>query len=73
LIHNGAEVDKPDNMAWTPLHIAGKPVKQTRVAFRLPDLNYFYTVSAGYEDIVKELVGAGADVKKTNDKGITPL
>jgi len=30
-------------------------------------------VSAGHEDIVRELVGAGANVKATNDKGITPL
>lgn len=30
-------------------------------------------VSAGNEDVARELVGAGADVKKPNDKGITPL
>jgi hypothetical protein len=30
-------------------------------------------VSAGQEDVVRELVGAGADVKRTNDKGLTPL
>jgi hypothetical protein len=30
-------------------------------------------VSAGHEDVVRELVGAGADVKRTNDKGLTPL
>lgn len=30
-------------------------------------------VSAGQEDIVQELVGAGADVNGTNDKGLTPL
>lgn len=30
-------------------------------------------VSAGNEDVVRELVGAGADVKKPNDKGLTPL
>ncbi|EPQ53970.1 ankyrin [Gloeophyllum trabeum ATCC 11539] len=32
-----------------------------------------YLVSAGNEDIVRELIGAGADVKKTNNKGLTPL
>jgi ankyrin repeat protein len=31
------------------------------------------TASAGHEDIVRELVGAGADVNSRNDKGITPL
>ena len=31
------------------------------------------SVSAGHEDVVRELLGAGADVKKTNDKGITAL
>ncbi|EIM88340.1 ankyrin, partial [Stereum hirsutum FP-91666 SS1] len=30
-------------------------------------------VSAGHEDVTKELVGAGADVNKRNDKGLTPL
>ena len=34
---------------------------------------YDSKVSAGHEDVVRELVGAGADVKRTNDKGITPL
>ncbi len=30
-------------------------------------------VSAGHEDIVRELLGAGVDLKKTNDKGLTAL
>jgi hypothetical protein len=30
-------------------------------------------VSAGQEEVVNELVGAGADVNKKNDKGITSL
>ncbi|KAI0342926.1 ankyrin [Trametopsis cervina] len=29
--------------------------------------------SAGHDDVVRELLGAGADVKKTNDKGLTAL
>ncbi|KAK0204394.1 ankyrin repeat-containing domain protein [Desarmillaria ectypa] len=29
--------------------------------------------SAGNEDVVLELVGAGADVNRKNDKGLTPL
>ena len=29
--------------------------------------------SAGQEEVVRELVGAGADVNKKNDKGLTPL
>lgn len=31
------------------------------------------SVSAGHEDVVRELIGAGADVKKTTAKGLTPL
>lgn len=34
---------------------------------------HFAPVSAGHEDVVKELVGAGADVNKRNEKGLTPL
>jgi hypothetical protein len=30
-------------------------------------------VSAGQEEVVRELVGAGADLNRKNDKGITPL
>ena len=30
-------------------------------------------VSAGNEEVVKELVGAGADVNQRTDKGLTPL
>ena len=29
--------------------------------------------SGGFEDVVKELIGAGADVNQRNDKGLTPL
>lgn len=32
-----------------------------------------FSVSAGHEDVVRELLGAGADVAKTNDKGLTSL
>ena len=36
-------------------------------------MNVLTLVSAGQEEVVNELVGAGADVNKKNDKGITPL
>jgi len=36
-------------------------------------LNTATLVSAGHDDIVQELVGAGADVNVKNDKGLTPL
>ncbi|KZT38846.1 ankyrin [Sistotremastrum suecicum HHB10207 ss-3] len=50
----------------------------------LPDARIHYTLSidahsrshiasAGHEPIAEELIGAGANVNKTNDKGITPL
>ena len=32
-----------------------------------------YSASAGNDDVVRELLGAGADVKAVNDKGLTPL
>lgn len=32
-----------------------------------------YLASAGHEDVVRELLGAGANVNATNDKGLTPL
>lgn len=31
------------------------------------------SVSAGNEEVAKELVGAGADVNQCTDKGLTPL
>jgi hypothetical protein len=47
----------------------------TYVSHHIPILTSrtFIIVSAGNEDVVIELVGAGANVKKTNDKGLTPL
>jgi len=30
-------------------------------------------VSSGHEEVVRELVGAGADMNRKNDKGITSL
>ncbi len=35
--------------------------------------NILLLVSAGQDEVVSELVGAGADVNRKNDKGITPL
>lgn len=32
-----------------------------------------FAASAGNEEIVVDLLGAGADIKKTNDKGLTAL
>ncbi|EED82144.1 predicted protein [Postia placenta Mad-698-R] len=32
-----------------------------------------YLASAGHEEVVKELLGAGANVNARNDKGLTPL
>ena len=42
----------------------------TRIA---ADLESNHLASAGHEDVVRELLGAGADVKRTNDKGLTAL
>ena len=58
-----------DNSGWTPLHIAG--VNDFTSSGGIDDK--VYVVSAGHEDIVRELLGAGAEINKTNDKGLTPL
>jgi hypothetical protein len=34
---------------------------------------FLFQVSSGHEEVVRELVGAQADVNRKNDKGITPL
>jgi ankyrin repeat protein len=70
LLDHQAEVDKIDGSGWTPLHIAGRSILLS-APYCDPDKSTI--VSAGNEDVVIELVGAGADVKKTNDKGLTPL
>ncbi len=36
-------------------------------------INILILVSAGQEEVVSELIGAGADVNRKNDKGTTPL
>lgn len=64
-----ATVDKQDEGGWTPLHIAGEHKM-------FPDFGYIshcHPVSAGHEQVVIDLLGAGADIKKTNDKGLTAL
>lgn len=57
-------------------------ITHCRCAGRLVALHLFdytisawlvHTVSAGYEEIVRDLLGSGANVKLINDKGITPL
>jgi len=39
----------------------------------MPLINISILVSAGQEEVVNELVGAGTDVNRKNDRGITPL
>ena len=64
-----AQVDKQDLGGWTALHIAS-----TSLIFRSWMLSLIVReASAGHQEIVVELLGAGADVKKTNDKGLTAL
>jgi 26S proteasome non-ATPase regulatory subunit 10 len=66
----GAKVDQPDESGWTPLHIAGKLLGLPEVAgvlIRTP------LVSAGHERVVIDLLGAGAEVNKPNDKGLIAL
>ncbi|KAJ7590226.1 hypothetical protein C8J56DRAFT_783512, partial [Mycena floridula] len=68
LIDQKADIDKTDGGGWSPLHIAGE-----LSASRLIDSIDWILASAGHEDVVQDLIGAGADVNKRNDKGITPL
>jgi 26S proteasome non-ATPase regulatory subunit 10 len=61
LIDQKAEVDKLDISGWTPLHIAGMlHISVCQACTRLMPV----TVSAGNDDVVQELVGAGADVNR---------
>jgi hypothetical protein len=53
-------------------HHSTSPVR-TRPCVQVMHGQLSGVVSAGQEDVVRELVGAGADVKRTNDKGLTPL
>jgi ankyrin repeat protein len=53
----------------TPPHRWSVPFERVFV----DKFHQYYTVSAGHEDVVRELIGAGADVNKVNDLGITPL
>ncbi|KAG6850109.1 hypothetical protein H0H93_001030 [Arthromyces matolae] len=63
LIDQKVEVDKPDISGWSPLHIAGcYPCESTWFTCAKLLLD---TVSAGHEEVVKELVGAGADVNRS--------
>lgn len=69
LLEQKAEVDKIDGSGWTALHIAGASL----LSQVIPPCSDRPQVSAGNEDVTRELVGAGADVKKPNDKGLTAL
>ncbi|KAH9481869.1 Ankyrin repeat-containing protein C6C3.08 [Psilocybe cubensis] len=72
LIDQKAEVDKVDGSGWSPLHIAGK--LHASFSFRLPLICMCHIlVSAGNLGVVQELIGAGADVNRKNDNGLTPL
>jgi Ankyrin repeats (many copies) len=70
LLANDAEVDKTDDSGWTALHNAGG---RDLPCSKISDEICLDLVSAGQEEVVRELVGAGADVNRKNDKGITPL
>ena len=39
----------------------------------LISFGYCLPASGGFDEVVRELLGAGAEVTRTNDKGITPL
>lgn len=70
LIEQGADVSKVDGIGWAALHMAGSVIHSRRLN---DSLSWFRIASAGHEEIVQELIGAGADVNQRNDKGITPL
>lgn len=77
LIDQGADVNRGDSGGWTPLHIAGMPATSDFVpvidscAFALTSVSWL--ASGGFEDVVTELLGSGADVNQGNAKGLTDL
>ncbi|XP_068236789.1 kinase D-interacting substrate of 220 kDa B-like [Palaemon carinicauda] len=86
LIDNGADVDDQDNDGWSALILAANHNKLDRVRMLLkananPDLKtasfgdtaLHWAVAFGYNDIVRELIVAGADFNLPNNRGVTPL
>ncbi|XP_064084015.1 ankyrin repeat domain-containing protein 6-like isoform X2 [Macrobrachium nipponense] len=86
LILSGANVDDQDNDGWSALILAASHNKLDRVRLLLrananPNLKTTYhgdtalhwAVAKGYNDIVRELIVAGADLNTPNKRGVTPL
>lgn len=66
-------MDKKDEGGWTPLTIAGwrrPPFPHETEAEALITIS---AASAGDTEVMRELVGAGANVNATTSLGTTPL
>ncbi|XP_066940213.1 ankyrin repeat domain-containing protein 29-like isoform X2 [Macrobrachium rosenbergii] len=86
LIQSGANVDDQDNDGWSALILAASHGKLDRVRLLLranpnPNLKTGYhgdtalhwAIFRGYNEIVRELIVAGADLNTPNNRGVTPL
>ncbi len=73
LIDQKADVNRGDNGGWTPLHIACGYIVNFFIVYSLMSFGHCLPASGGFDDVVRELLGAGAEVNGTNDKGITSL
>jgi len=71
LIDQQAEVEKTDSLGWTALHIAGNFVVFL-LHFHVLICICRTLVSAGHENIIQELIGAGADVNKYGVASTSP-
>jgi len=67
LLDNGADVNRPANDGWTPLHAAAG------VSFTTDNNNKRLVPDASGAEIVEMLLAAGADVRAATRDGWTPL